>query len=117
MNPEQLTVKEALEQGYTGFSRSNDERHFKLTDIPDMDDFSGHEWFLDSKEPMYLSVDPDDIYNDLVECFAVNNEVEDDGELGELIVEAYDWQLVADAINEKLKTKGYYFPTKIKLIL
>lgn len=113
---EQLIVKEAIQQGYTWFSRPNDERHFKLTDIPDMPDFEQYIWFLDSKHPKYLTVDPDDIYTDLVENFAINNEVEDDGELGELIVEAFDWQVVADAINEKLKTKGYYFPTKIKLI-
>lgn len=39
MTPTQLTVKEAIEQGYTRFCRDHDEQCFKIKDIEDMPDF------------------------------------------------------------------------------
>lgn len=117
MTPTQLTVKEAIEQGYTRFCRDHDERCFKINDIEDMPDFLLHEWVLVDKNATYLTISPEDIYDDLVENFAINRDADDDdGRFGDAIVEAVDWEEVAAKINESLKRLPVYYPTKIKLI-
>jgi hypothetical protein len=115
--PKELTVKEAIEQGYTRFCREYDERCFHLTDIGDMPDFASHVWTLVDKEPTYLTVSPEEIYDDLVENFAINRDADDDdGRIGDAIVEAVNWDEIAAKITENLKKCPIYYPTKIKLI-
>lgn len=114
---QQLTVKEAIEQGYTRYSADNTEYIYYLSDVLEQPDFDQFEWILIDKEPTFLTVSPEEIYNDLAENFAINRDVDDDNcDISDAIIEAVDWDTVAAQITEKLKEHPIYYPTKIKLI-
>lgn len=116
--PVSLTVNEAIEQGYKYYVSQDFESHWPLEQAKDQEDFTFFEWYLLDKEPTTLIVSPDDIYEDLAENFAINQEVaDDDDSFRDLIIEAVDWESVAAKINEALSKRPVYFPTKIKLIL
>ena len=61
ISPEQLTVKEALEQGYTHYgSNTGDFQHLSRLEDITAEDFESNEWrggdiVLADKEPYYLN--------------------------------------------------------------
>jgi hypothetical protein len=117
ITPVSLTVAEAIEQGYKYFTGKDYESMWTLSDAKGIEDFDKFEWYLCAKEPTILTVEPSDIYEDLAENFALNNEVADDDEsFRDLIIGAVDWDEVSTMINAALKCRPVYFPTKIKLI-
>lgn len=116
-HPDSLTVKEAIEQGYKYFTGQDYESLWTLSDVKGIEDFDKFEWYLCAKEPTVLTVQSSDIYEDLAENFALNNEIADDDEsFCDLIIGAVDWDEVAGKINKALSDRPVYFPTKIKLI-
>lgn len=111
-----LTVKEAIEQGYKYCSNETGEYSFHLNKVS-AEQVNDHSLVLAEKEPFILTVTPEDIYEDLAENFAINNEVnDDDDKIGDLIREVIYWPAIADKLNEALKKHAFYRPTKIKLI-
>lgn len=113
--PQQLTVKEAREQGYTHYCQLHNEGRWRLSEVKNLPS-DKDTFFLVDKDPTFLTVSPSDIYDDLAENLANNSEVEDDDDsLGDLIRTAVDWESIAKDINLKLTSKRYYFATKIKL--
>lgn len=116
MNTEQLTVKEAIEQGYKYCSNETGEYSFHLSKVSP-EQVADHSLVLAEKEPFFLTVTPEDIYEDLAENFAINNEVnDDDDKIGFLIRTVVDWKAVAKVLNIALTSHPFYKPTEIKLI-
>jgi hypothetical protein len=121
----QLTVKEAILQGYVHWGYDNGEYQSvqRLEDIT-TDDFKPNEWIggdpvLADKEPTYVQVaETADLYNDLISnlrdsenCFG-----DDTDEIDELVKNAVDWEDIGAKINAALKTRPYYAMTQIKLL-
>lgn len=115
--PQQLTVKEALEQGYTRYIGDGEEVAGYLSDIEmEETDLSGT-WWLVEKESTTIEISANEIYEDLADNFSDNHELyDDDNSFRDLIISAVDWEAIAAQINEKLKTRPVFFPTSIKLI-
>lgn len=116
--PISLTVNEAIEQGYKYYTGQDYESHWRLKEGPQPhSDFDKFVWYLIDKEPTILTVSPSDIYEELADNFAMNNEVGDENDnFGDLIRTAINWQEIAEKINAALKSRPIYFPTKIKLV-
>lgn len=122
--PKELTVKEAIEQGYTHWGYDNGEYQAvqRLEDIT-AEDFELKEWrggdpVLADKEPVYVQVKTPDLYTDLIEnlrdsgaCFG-----DDTDEIDDLVKNAVDWEDIATKINAALKTRPFYPMTQTKLI-
>jgi hypothetical protein len=123
--PKELTVKEAIEQGYTHWGYDNGEYQSvqRLEDVT-VEDFEPNEWrggdpVLADKEPTYVQVETADLYTDLISnlrdsenCFG-----DDTDEIDDLVKGAVDWEGIAVKINDALKTRPYYPMTEIKLVL
>jgi hypothetical protein len=115
--PKELTVKEAIEQGYIYCSDETGEYNCRLDKLIPDEGMGLTSLFLAEKEPFFLTVEPSEIYEDLAENFAINAEVNDDDDnIGFLIRTVVDWQAVANVLNIALKAHPFYRPTKIKLI-
>lgn len=118
--PQQLTVKEALEQGYTHFATGvdvDDLKIYPLCKASYVEREEGEMVVLCEKETKILSVTAKDIYEHLTDSFAIDNEVEDEEDhYGDIIRGAVSWDWVARQINERLRQRPVYFPTDIKLI-
>lgn len=116
MNPSQLTVKEAIEQGYThyGYDNGDFQSLSRLDDITP-EDFEYNEWrggdpVLAEIEPTYVQVETADLYTDLISdlrdsenCFG-----DDTDEIDNIVKNAVDWDDIAAKINVALKTRPYY---------
>jgi V8-like Glu-specific endopeptidase len=118
----QLTVKEALEQGYTKFGFDGREWQSALdlqTDI-DADTFSGQSGkpLLFHKEEYHPGIDAESIKDLLADHIACNHydETGDDTDNVEDAVRELDFESVAEMINEKLLSTTYYKLTDIELI-
>lgn len=114
--PIQLTVKEAIEQGYTRYCQESSEGCWKLKDVKNLPT-NKDPFYLVNKDPTYLTMRPEELYEDLVENFAISRDADDDdGRIGDAIVEAVDWNEIAAKITDNLKKCPIYYPTKIKLV-
>lgn len=118
MESKKMTVREAIEQGYKYYTMEDyPETMRPIKDAETDENLRTSDCYLLSKEYTILKVEPSDIYTDLAENFAINNEVADgDDSFSDLIIEAVDWDDIAKKINESLADHPVYFPTKIKLI-
>lgn len=118
--PESLTVKEALEQGYTHYAEGlyeDDMRIYPLSKASDAEPEEGVMRLLCEKEPTLLTVTPDDIIGPLCETFAIDNEVADeDGDYDDILRKSVNWAQIAELINQGLAKRPVYYPTDIKLI-
>lgn len=110
----QLTVKEAIEQGYKYCWPQNDEICFlmKIEECP----FDGKKYELLSKEPTPYGISDTTIKEILSDHLADQDEVADEnGELCD-IVEAIDYTEITKTVNEALSKKKYYYPSGILLV-
>ena len=122
---EQLTVKEALEQGYTHATYNTDDFTYcrKIDRIKEGDFDLAQEMFgsyiLATKEASHYS------FNDNTIKEVLNNHIynqdefnDEDGELAAIALEGCEDLLkqLTDKINENLTKKNFYFQTNIKLI-
>lgn len=118
MEKKQLTVKEALEQGYTHYAAEGAEYNKRIDKIEP-------EYFGD--EPVYL-VDKDNSYHFTISAKSIEewvvetlvgeqDEVSDpNGELSGLAAEA-NYQALADDINARMAVKSFSDITDILLVL
>lgn len=112
-----LTVKEAIEQGYTHYGREGDEYNKTIAKIqPEY--FPEIPVFLVDKDTAYhFTISAKSIEEWVVETLVgEQDEVSDpDGELSELAAEA-DFQKLADDINERMSKIKYRDLTEIELV-
>lgn len=120
MNAKQkLTVKEALEQGYSKCTNVID--HWcHLTDITDLTDvdFENDTWWLAEKESRCYQIS-DDCLSDLLSDHIGCNEHDETGRDDEEVYNAIgslDYSETTKMINEKLQEFKYYRLSSIELI-
>lgn len=114
-----LTVKEAIEQGYTHYGREGDEYNKRIDKIqPESLYFPERPVFLIDKDNSYhFTISAKSIEEWVVETLVgEQDEVSDpDGELSVLAADA-DYQKLADDINERMSKIKYRDLTDIELI-
>jgi len=114
----QLTVKEALEQGYEKFCYAN-EGFQALHDIKEANeqDFARGVEII-SKEPFYAGIDADSLKELIAEDIECNwvDQTGDDTEQVFNAVKELDFTDMAKMINDKLNAIPYYRSTGIKLV-
>lgn len=120
MRTEQLTVKEATEQGYTKFG-FDDEKWQSVMDLSEAQDYFDHpkgDLVLFSKKQYSPSIDADTIKELLAEHISINHadETGDDTDNVYDSVKELDFEQTAQMINDKLETAAYWMATNIKLI-
>jgi hypothetical protein len=116
---EQLTVAQAIEQGYTHFGFEGRE-YQHLNPIEDFHhSVSEENVVLFDKEAGYVpSVSAEEIADliaEQIQC-EVNDNTADDTDDAYDIVKGLDFEPIAKMINDALDHKRYYFLTKIKLV-
>lgn len=120
---EQLTVKEALEQGYTKCGEEMQEWQslYEVADFTNPLEFEEHynrKMVLFSKDSYHPSIDGDTIKDLLAEHIACNHADEsgDDTDNVEDSVRELDFEPVAKMINDRLSSVDYWKATNIQLI-
>lgn len=121
--PQQLTVKEAIEQGYTHFGFSTgDFQHLSTIEDAEAGDFLPNEYrgghaVLAEKQPYYLNIDGDAIRDTLTDQICDSDTYMDDaGTIEDALKEMEGWNEFAAKINDTLKKHPYWILTDIKLI-
>ena len=118
----ELTVKEALEQGYTkAGTKCNDWQ--SLVDLQDIKDYDSREttFYLADQKENNPSIDAEQIKDLLIDHISVNHcdETGDDTDDVYDLLTAMDlseFEAIATKLNEILKAKKYFWLTDIKLI-
>lgn len=113
---EQLTVKEALEQGYKYYGDPGSDEVMTIdNDIEFQEDV---DYFLFSKEKSHPSTDGHTLFEIISEYIRDNSDFYDEDEQTIVAINnsTVDWADIARQLNESLKQVSYYPPTKIKLI-
>jgi hypothetical protein len=120
---QKLTVKEALEQGYTKCGEELQEWQslYEVSDFSNPAEFEEHynrKMVLFSKDAYHPSIDADTIKDLLAEHIACNHADEsgDDTENVEDSVRELDFEATAKMINDKLQSVDYWKATDIELI-
>jgi len=118
---EKLTVKEAIDQGYTkyGFEDVDDQTvndlHDDVFDDIDKDDWDG--FVLCEKEPTTPIIDKGfilEVLNDKI--IDANDEMLIDGYALSNSLESIDYTDILEKINKELSKFEYWFLTEIKLV-
>lgn len=120
---EKLTVKEAIEQGYTHCGYDTGEwQHVRDITKLDPDDFSNEyrRLVLCDPRPSYTGISADDIREVLaerVQNIRQDETADDTDNCSDAVneMELTPFRVLADAINEKLKSEPYYTLTDIEL--
>jgi hypothetical protein len=114
-----LTIKEALEQGYTKCGYDSTEWQ-SLMEIEEMNpvDFEQQKIVLADKQSNYSSVDQDDVRGSLADIISYrrSDETNDDTSNVYDTIMSLDFTSTVTQINEALKAHPYWFMTKIELI-
>lgn len=113
---QQLTVKAAIEQGYTHYGFEGDEYNNRIDEI-ELGYFPDSAFLVDKDNSYHFTVSAKSIEEWVVETLVgEQDEVSDpDGELSELAGGA-DFQKLADDINERMSKIKYRDLTDIELI-
>lgn len=124
---EKLTIKEALEHGYThcGYETREDQQLMKISEL-DQYQIEELEWAIDHKSNRVMLADKEPIhyqmpYNQLSDMVFdhICNQTEvgdEDNELAVMVIDQVNFIPVTEAINEVLRKKPYYKLTNIQLI-
>ncbi len=111
---ETLTIKEAIEQGYTCALSEDGDYYTELDGLCD-DDLDSFDLFLGSKETFKFSISENAI-KDLIEQYIENqDEVNDESETLYDEIKIIDYKAICDLINPSFKT-NYHSVTGIKLV-
>lgn len=117
-----LTVKEAIEQGYTHWGMQIDDfQHlYKLEKISqaDFDDANPkYPIVLAEKEPHYMGMSAESLMEVVIDQIMSSEEFGDDTDtVPDALSEMKGWDEFADRINEVLKGHPYWYLTQIRLI-
>lgn len=120
--PQQLNVKEAIEQGYTHYGAQIDDfQHlFKLEEInhADFDEADPrHPLVLAEKTPHFFGVSKESLVEMISDDIINSDDYADDtNAIPDDLAEQPFWDEFADKINSVLKSHPYWFLTQIKLI-
>lgn len=112
-----LTVKQAIEEGYSHWGYKDREYQYaqNLEDIVD-DDFNTDETLvLFEKEPFYRSISASEIQDLIFDYMYDNDETSDDTDFMDDRFSESDFKPLSDLINKKLSDYPYYFLTDIEL--
>lgn len=112
---EQLTLKEAIEQGYSYAMEEDGEG--MLIPLAHAFLFDGEtKYTLASKETFPFQI-ADDVVSDLVGDYLCNQDevADDDGYLNDLAA-SVDYSEITKKLNEAFSVTKYHYPTKIQLI-
>lgn len=113
---QEMTVREAIAAGYKYYTSDQFDCQYPLKKAKDHADFSYFQWVLVDKNPTLLTVSADDIYQDLLDNFAINRDIDDDSEcFSDIIVSSVDWDKVVEQLNAALAARPVYYVTEIKL--
>lgn len=121
----QLTLKEAIEQGYKyyGFDNDEDQNLNELHDDIFEEELSNIEKHahlrLFSKEYKSPIIKPEDLKQHVIEYLEAVFEEEfynEEGDLYEKCMNKVDFKSITDQINKPLLEEKYYFMSNIKLI-
>lgn len=120
---EKLTVKEALEQGFTkcGYEAQEWQSLWDVIDFSNSQEFDEHynrKMVLFSKDAYHPSIDADTIKDLLAEHIACNHADEsgDDTDNVEDSVRDLDFESTAKMINDRLQSVDYWKATNIQLV-
>jgi hypothetical protein len=111
-----LTVKEAIEQGYTCALSQDADYYITLEDLStDPSTLEYHELYLGSKETFNFSISEGSIENMFEEYIENQDEVNDESETLYTQLGDIDFKSIAEMVN-KAFTTDYHSVTDIKLI-
>ena len=119
---EQLTLKQAIEQGYThyGFAHREWQHAEELHDdlFKEVEEGDHENLVLFEKKPSYPSISKENIAERLAEYISDNDyeECHRDDECVYTSVKGMDFSEVANTINEALKVHKYWMLTDIKIL-
>jgi hypothetical protein len=115
----QLTVKEALEQGYKywGYPDMDGQSLKNVSDFCLEDVRNGYTPVLAEKESSSPAISTKDLLELILDDIYCNSELEDmEDRVEEAVKSAVNWEEISDAINAKLLPIEYYMLTDIKLV-
>lgn len=117
---EQLTVKQAIEQGYTHFGRAGEDfQHLCQLDSVDVNGIGDdiYEYVLADSKAHHLSIDGDSIWDMVQDSVMASSDFSDDTDaIPDALKEGVPWSEYADKINAVLQNHPYWYLTKIKLV-
>ena len=116
-----ITVKQALEQGYSLFSYGdkNEYQHLYSIEHANDGDFESGPLYVAHKEPYYVpQISNEEISETLADLMSDQNHCETGDDTDDVydIVKGLDYSLIAEAINAALANKKCYKITNIQLI-
>jgi hypothetical protein len=114
MKNEQLTIKQAIEQGYTCALSEDADYYTKLDGLTD-EDLEHHKLFLGSKETFKFSISAKEIESLIEQHIENQDEVNDESETFYTEIGNIDYDAIAALINPVFKT-NYHSVTDIQLI-
>lgn len=118
---EKLTIKEALEQGYTkvGVETSGWQHLYEISDLTDVDFEDGQKYFLADKEAKYHLRNSKDlaemIADRISDDYAEETGCDDVNDILEAI-KSIDFSSVCQKINYIMSDYPYWYLTKIELV-
>lgn len=113
-----LTIEQAIEQGYIYSIEDGGERLIKLLDIrKDPAWYTDRNLLLCEKKPTHFQIGPDHIENLVSEDFDCQEEFAADDGLSVFALEGCDdlFKQLTERINKNMLQKDFYFNTQIKL--
>jgi hypothetical protein len=117
LEPKKLTVKEALEQGYTYYTFEGDEEQYLLSEIEGQDDFIPHDTFLVSKEPVYFLLDKEEFKDDFRSRICLDDEFTTNDHSFDKKLKMFENMLDAftDLVNSEMSNHPVYYASNIRL--
>lgn len=123
--PQQLTVKEAIEQGYTHWGYDSGEfqrlgrlEDFSNSDFKDAINYGYGDCVLAEKQPWYLNISAGDMRDMISDHVMAQDNYKDDDYniIPDALKEVEGWDAFAAKINAKLREHPYWNLTHIKLL-
>jgi hypothetical protein len=127
MEERKMSIKDAIDAGYTHYLEEGDEKLLHLSDIT-IDDAldmaakikeGATYWIVDMKNPIFFEITLNDVKESFSSLLESSEDISDDGGHLEDIVRKHDYsefQPLLDALNNKMINDPYYRATDIELV-
>src|ERR1700751_1574093 len=116
---EKLTIKEAIEQGYTHFTEEEGECLIILNSL-DANDLEYYAekvcYIVDMSAPRHYTISADEIKDIVTTYVSGQEEMADEDEKLITITESHNYNELAESLNKRFSDIKYYEPTDITLI-